>query len=74
MSFKLVVKDGETDYKYNTKTGGYESKPVDSVNTFEHLAEALAEFLYSIEDYGTPTEDKVSLSYIPEKKGKKDKK
>ena len=71
MAFKVVIKNGDVDYQYNQKTGQYDSKKVDSVTEYKTLPEALAEYLYSIEDYGQPGQNKASLVYVPENKGKK---
>ena len=68
MSFKLIVKDGETKYSMN-KRGVYSSKIVDRVEEFDTLGEALAEFLYNVND--EYTDEKVSLVFNPSKKGKK---
>ena len=69
MSFKLVVKDGEHDFKYDNKSGTYKDKTIDDVRIYENLAEALAEFLYTVgDDYNT---NKVSLSFTPKKKNKR---
>ena len=71
MTFKLVEKNGTTDYKYNEKKGTYDSKVIDSVQEFDTLPEALAEFLYIVSD--EYNENKVKLEFVP-KKAKKDKK
>lgn len=65
-SFKVSVKDGHTDYKYNPTTGVNDSKVVDYVETFADFASALSEFLiYVTDEYN---EDKVSLTFVPGKK------
>lgn len=65
-SFKLVVKDGHNDYKFDNKSGTYKSKTVDYVEEFTTIGDALAEFLFYVNDeYST---DKVSLVYVPGKK------
>lgn len=64
-SYKLVVKNGNTDYKFNKKTGNYDTKTVDQVEEFSNLADALAEFLFYVADeYGTR---KATLTYVPGK-------
>lgn len=69
-TFKLVIKDGTSDYKYNAKTGTYTSKVVDSVHEFDTLAEGLSEFLWTVND--EYNDHKVSLTFVPsKKKGKK---
>lgn len=67
-TFKIVVKDGDTEYKLN-KSGQYVSKVIDYVSEFSDLAGALVEFLQYVED--SYNEDKVSLVFVPAKKGKK---
>ena len=68
-SFKLVVKDGDQEYKYNQKTGQYKYKTVDYIYEATSLADALREFLdYVNDDYN---EDKVSLTFIPANKKEK---
>lgn len=65
-SFKVSVKDGRTEYKYNSKTGANEAKTVDYVEEFPDFASALSEFLiYVTDEYN---EDKVSLTFVPGKK------
>lgn len=66
MSFKLTVKKGKQEYKLSAKSGTYKYKSVDDVRTFDELAEALAEFLYTVIDESN--EDEVRLSYNPSKK------
>lgn len=69
-TFKLVIKNGNSGYHWNEKTGNYSTKTEDSVSEFDNLAEALAEFLWSVSDeYNS---NKVSLVFVPSKK--KDKK
>lgn len=63
MTFKLVVKDGATKYKYDPKTGYNKSKTVDRVEKFDDLTSALAEFLY----YVGNEDERVSLVYVPNK-------
>lgn len=71
MSFKVTVKNGTLDYKWNTEKNAFGNKRMDQVDKFDTLAEALAEFLYVIEDHGIPSDEKVTLTYIPAKKDKK---
>ncbi len=67
-SFKVSVKDGDTQYKLN-KTGQYESKVIDYVVEHDNLGDALLAFLeYATDPYN---EDKVTLSLTPAKKGNK---
>lgn len=67
--FKLVVKNGRTEYKYDAKTGYNKSKTVDLVEEFDTFAQALEEFMYNMNDeYG---ENQVSLVFVRSKKGKK---
>jgi hypothetical protein len=65
MGFKLTVKDGEMDYKFDAKSGTYKNKTIDDVRTYDSLAEALAEFLYVVGD--EYNDNKVSLSFAPKK-------
>lgn len=75
MSFRMVVKNGDVNYEFNSKTGSYDTEPIDVVTEYATLSEALAEFLYAVEDYGQASEKKVVLTYLPsKKKGKKEKK
>src|ERR1044071_3478012 len=63
--FKVVIKDGDTKYNYNGKTGVYDTKTTDYVYEARDLADALGEFLsYANDDY---SEDKVSLVLMPAK-------
>ncbi len=64
MSFKLVIKDGDT--KYKMKNGTYTPKVIDRVEEYETLGEALAEFLYSVND--EYNDEKISLVFTPKKK------
>lgn len=65
-SFKVVVKDGHTEYKFDVKSGTNKSKTVDYVEEFTDFASALSEFLiYVTDEYN---EDKVSLTFVPAKK------
>lgn len=66
--FKLVVKDGETKYKYDPETGRSKSKTVDRVEKFEDFAVALSEFLYLVTD--NYDDSKVSLTFVPKKNKK----
>lgn len=71
MSFKLVVKNSYSSYGWNSATSEYgKGKMMDDVLEYDSLAEAVAEFLY----HTMEAEDKVTLTFIPEKKSKKDKK
>lgn len=68
MSFELVIKNNKMEYKQG-KDGSYKYKDVDDIRTYDSLAEALAEFLYSVND--NYNEDRVTLKFIPSKKKKK---
>lgn len=65
-SYKLVVKNGDSKYKFND--GKYDYKTIDYVEEFETLGEALSEFLTWTND--PDAEDKVSLVFLPAKKSK----
>jgi hypothetical protein len=68
-TFKVVVKDGDTDYNYDSKTQKYESKKVDYIYETDSLADALREFCdYASNEYN---EEKVSLILLPAKNKKK---
>lgn len=68
-SFKIVVKDGDQKYNYDSKTGQYKYKTVDYVYEASNLGDALREFLdYVNDDYN---EDKVTLTLIPANKKEK---
>lgn len=69
MSFKLVVKDGETEYKFDSKLGYNKAKNVDRVEEYETLTDALVEFLIVVQD--NYDSDKVSLTFKRPKKDKK---
>lgn len=63
--FKLVVKDGDSTYNYNSKTGGYEYKTTDYVVESDDLGDILLQFLeYVTDNYN---EDTVTLKYVPKK-------
>lgn len=64
--FRVIVKNGDTEWGKNKKTGAYESKDVDSVTDWDDLASALNEFLMFITD--SYNEDKITLVYVPAKK------
>lgn len=64
-TYKLIVKDGDTKYRYN-KTGDYKPKTVDHVEEFDDFAAALYGLLeWTTDEYN---EFKVSLSFTPKKK------
>lgn len=66
MSFRLIIKDGDTKYKYDPKTGYNKTKTVDRVDEFETFAQALEEFMYAMNDeYG---DSKVTLEFKRPKK------
>lgn len=69
-TYKVVVKNGDSTYNYDEKTGTYKYKTVDYVVESGNLADALLAFLeYATDDYN---EDKVTLTLVPsKKKGKK---
>lgn len=69
--FVLTVKNGSSDYKYNSKTGSYDSKTTDRVEEFSTLAEALSEWLYIVNDQYDHNRNKVTLTFVPAKKNKK---
>lgn len=71
MPFKLVSKNGSLNYVRDPKTGAYGDVFEDSISEHDNLSEAVAEFLYSVEDYGKPGANKVTLTYNPSKKDKK---
>lgn len=60
--FKVVVKDGDTKYDFDAKSGTYKSKTTDYVTEFDSLAPALEEFLSFVSD--AYAEDKVSLVFV----------
>lgn len=65
-TYRVIVKNGDSKYVPDKKSGRYESKVVDYVVDFEGFAEALAEFItFVTDDYA---EQKVSLVF---KRGKK---
>lgn len=64
MSYKIVVKDGDT--RYASKNGTYVAKTVDRVEKYDDLSTALADFLYYTNDEFSF--NKVSLTYVPSKK------
>lgn len=64
--FKVVVKDGDTKWVTNKKTGAYESKVVDSSVEYNTFAEALEEFLMYVTD--SYNDYKITLVYVPAKK------
>ena len=66
--YRLTIKNGRNEYKYD-KHGNYSPRTVDSVQDYDTLAEALAEFLYTITDE-YEAKNKTSLTFIPGK-GKK---
>lgn len=70
MAYKVVIKDGGTDWKFNAKKGTSEYVTIDDVLMFDSLADAMVEFLTIVsDDYN---ESKVTLSFTPKKgKGKK---
>jgi hypothetical protein len=70
-TYKVTNKDG--DEKWNYKDGKYTSKVVDYVEEFEILSEALETFLNILNDGENydPVEKKLSLVFVPKKKGKK---
>lgn len=68
----LTVKNGEVNYGYNDKTGTYDTKRSDRVEEFSNLAEALSEWLYTVNDNYDHNGNKVTLTFVPaKKKGKK---
>lgn len=67
-TYKLVVKDGDTRYDIDKKTGQYASKVVDYVATYDDLGDALLGFLeYATDSYN---EEKVTLTLTPKKSKK----
>lgn len=70
-TFKLVIKDGQSDYKWDAKKNLYTNVLRDSVEEFDNIADALAEFLYTVTD--NYTNRKASLIFVPakDKKNKK---
>ena len=68
-SFKLTVKNGDSKFTYNETTGKYDSKTIDYVVEPADLGDALLQFLEWAND--EVIENKVTLTILPTKKGKK---
>lgn len=69
VTYKLTVKDGDSSYRYNEKTGQYDFKTIDFVEEYDNLGLAIRDFLdWATDDY---LENKVTLTITPKGKEKK---
>ena len=64
--FKIIVKDGDTEYKWNKKLGYNAPKTTDRIEEFDTFARALEEFMYCVNDEYSG--NKVSLVFTRSKK------
>lgn len=69
-TFKVVVKNGDNEYKLNPKTHQYEYKDVDYVHMCDNALEAIKYCLDWYDEEDKTFEHTVKLVFYPEKKGK----
>ena len=70
-TYKTVVKDGDSSYEYDSKTGDYAYKTKDYVIESGDLAEALLAFLEYANDEYDDSKVTLTVSPVKNKKGKK---